>query len=95
MTYNPQRSESIHRSFHDKPVGHAVDTAQSWVPLALRRRSLVAFMVVYIILIIALAILFNYSNHHNGLVSSRANLHYLWTYGPTAGKYTRLIATIN
>lgn len=94
-THDVPHSESFSRSSHDNRNGDAFETAQAWIPLALRRRSLAAFMVVYIVLIIVLAILFNYSNRHNGIVSSRESLHYLWTYGPTAGNYTLPTATIN
>lgn len=63
-----------------------IGAANSWVPHALKRTSLLAFLIAYLLLIIALAVLFDYSNKHNGIVSSQENLHYLWTYGPTASK---------
>jgi tryptophan-rich sensory protein len=73
--------------FCNDTAGHPIDATQAWLPIALRRKTLVAFMTVYLILIIVLAVLFDYSNKHNGVASSRANLYYLWTYGPTAGEH--------
>ncbi len=61
--------------------------SESWIPISLYRRTLLAFATVFLTAIIALAVLFNYSNKHNGLVSSNQSLHYLWTFGPTAGKF--------
>jgi hypothetical protein len=74
-------------SVSDDNSGCTTDATHAWLPLALRRESLVVFIVAFTILIVVLAVLFDYSNKHNGVASSRANLYYLWTYGPTAGEY--------
>jgi hypothetical protein len=73
-------------SVSDDTDGCTTDATHAWLPLALRRESLVVFIVAFTILIVVLAVLFDYSNKHNGVASSRANLYYLWTYGPTAGE---------
>jgi hypothetical protein len=42
----------------------------------------------FIIISICTIIFFIASNRHNGIASVNSNYYYLWTYGPTAGKFT-------
>ena len=58
----------------------------SWTPWPLRKLIIVGFVICFVLLAVVLAILFGVSKHNRGLTSSKENLHYLWTYGPTAGK---------
>ena len=57
----------------------------SWTPFFLRRTTLSVFLVVFLSLVIALAVLYNYSQLHDGVGTADNRDHYLWTYGPTAG----------
>lgn len=57
-----------------------------WRPSYLRRRVISAFLVVFLLMIVGLEILYQYSLEHHGFMSSNEGLHYLWTYGPTAGE---------
>ena len=56
-----------------------------WNPVWLWRTTLAGFMVVLILLIIALIVLYHFSNLHHGLSTQFPKHHYGWTYGPTAG----------
>jgi hypothetical protein len=57
-----------------------------WTPFVLRRRALFGFGFVFLLMIISLEIIFLFSNRNNGLATSDAGKHYLWTYGPTASE---------
>jgi hypothetical protein len=81
------RSDSIGERRFDGVVREKLNDEASWFPAALRRRSLLAFIAAYAVLILVLAVLFGYSNQHDGLASSDEKYHYLWTYGPTAGRF--------
>ena len=59
-----------------------------WTPLVLKRKVLLGFASVFLMMIIALEILFLFSNRNNGLATTDSGKHYLWTYGPTAGMPT-------
>jgi hypothetical protein len=54
-----------------------------WRPFYLRRRVLL-FAAVFAIILMAIEGLVATSEKNNGIVSASSNLHYLWTYGPTA-----------
>jgi hypothetical protein len=56
----------------------------AWRPLYLRRIVLSAFLASFILMIAAIETLLGISNQKDGLATSDASLHYLWTYGPTA-----------
>jgi hypothetical protein len=62
-----------------------------WRPIALRRRSIAAFVLVFCLMLAALEILNQYSVRHQGLVSTVQGRHYLWTYGPTASELKRAL----
>lgn len=62
----------------DKSSDHA------WSPGYLRLWVFVAFLVLFCGMIVALEVLNLESTKHNGLATSYENLHYSWTYGPTA-----------
>ncbi|KAK0614501.1 hypothetical protein B0T14DRAFT_528606 [Immersiella caudata] len=55
-----------------------------WTPFFLRRPTLVVFIVIFVLLMLAFAILFGISNRDQGLASANPNWYYLWVYGPTA-----------
>jgi hypothetical protein len=56
----------------------------AWRPSYLKRRILVSFCILFVILAVALQVLLEISNKNQGLTSSNNNLRYLWTFGPTA-----------
>lgn len=55
------------------------------VPFALSRPVLATAFVGFALIFITLQIIDSYARSHYGLATSSSNLHYLWTYGPTAG----------
>lgn len=84
---NPQvstarRSRGASDSINNRRLG----ASESWIPHALQRRTPTLFIATYVFLIASLAVLFSFSNKHQGLTTSNQRLHYLWTYGPTAGE---------
>ncbi|KAK2757300.1 hypothetical protein FQN54_004814 [Arachnomyces sp. PD_36] len=57
---------------------------QMWTPFVLRRRVLLGFAFLFLVMIIALEVILLYTNRNNGLTTSDPKKHYFWTYGPTA-----------
>ncbi|KAF2221466.1 hypothetical protein BDZ85DRAFT_17567 [Elsinoe ampelina] len=55
-----------------------------WTPLFLRRPTTFAFVACALIILAVAEVLNARSNKDNGLVWAKPNLHYLWTFGPTA-----------
>lgn len=58
--------------------------SQAWRPKYLKRHVLVAFVVVFILVIVAIEALLAASNKSDGLATTDHSQHYLWTYGPSA-----------
>lgn len=58
-----------------------------WMPFYLRRVFLVGFAVVFILMVVALEVLYFVSVRDGGLATVEERLHYLWTYGPTLGGF--------
>ncbi|GME26528.1 hypothetical protein GTA08_BOTSDO12789 [Neofusicoccum parvum] len=71
------------RSSHD---GSKIenDGAPGWTPLYLRATTLAAFVVCYLVLLVAIVALAIADAKNDGLAAAKSNQHYLWTYGPTA-----------
>ncbi|KAJ3578845.1 hypothetical protein NPX13_g1718 [Xylaria arbuscula] len=67
------------------PAGSSVagSPKTSWSPPYVRRRVFAIFATGFIILGIAVEFLLHISDRRQGLVTTRQDLHYLWTYGPT------------
>lgn len=63
-----------------------VGTKGLWVPLFLRRTTLLAFTVSFIVLLAALTTIWRISEKEQGLSTVNPSNYYFWTYGPTAGK---------
>ena len=57
-----------------------------WTPFYLRRAILTCFLIIFAILIALLEMLNWLSRRNQGLATTDSSKHYLWTYGPTAGK---------
>ena len=55
-----------------------------WSSKWLHPATLIGFVVLFIALLLALALLFHYSNRDHGLSTQLSSNHYSWTYGPTA-----------
>jgi hypothetical protein len=56
-----------------------------WSPFFLSKSFLAGMFVSFISLMLLLPVLYVYSVHNNGLAKADQSMHYLWTYGPTAG----------
>lgn len=63
-----------------------------WRPTYLRRRVLVAFSALFLLMIASLELLGAISARNNGIARGFNKDHYLWTYGPTA--FLTLIAAL-
>lgn len=63
-------------------------------PWALRRLHLICLVVVSVLMIIALEVTQYISNKNQGLATTTQRIHYLWTYGPTAGNFHAPISTL-
>lgn len=57
-----------------------------WRPRSLHRTTLGIFAVTFCLMLVGLEVLKQYSDRHQGLTTTTEGKHYLWTYGPTAGK---------
>lgn len=57
---------------------------QMWTPIWLKKRTLVAFVVLYIVLLSSVILLWHFSRDKNGFAPRISTNHYTWTYGPTA-----------
>jgi hypothetical protein len=55
-----------------------------WDPFFLRSWVLIAFAVFFAAVIVALQVVYSFSQSHHGIATSSDEDHYLWTYGPTA-----------
>ncbi|KAJ5586241.1 hypothetical protein N7450_006028 [Penicillium hetheringtonii] len=61
-----------------------ISQGPGWRPSYLRRRILTLFLLTFGAIIVALELLYRSSNVNNGIAASKQDIHYLWTYGPTA-----------
>ena len=52
----------------------------------IRHQVVLAFLACFAIILGALEAINALSRHNQGLVTTNVGRHYLWTYGPTAGK---------
>lgn len=58
-------------------------TQRSWTPLFLRRYILSLFLSAFLLVAVALAVLFSVAKKNHGIVNVREDLSYLWIFGPT------------
>ena len=56
----------------------------SWRPTYLRRTVIACFILVFALMLVAIEVLLVFSNKNYGLATPYGDLHYFWTYGPTA-----------
>lgn len=81
--------QNISTSYQPEPVWkHPIqDNAhinRGWVAPYLRLIVLAAFFVLFALIIVGVQVILAVSNRDFGLATSHSDLHYLWTYGPTA-----------
>lgn len=57
-----------------------------WTPIWLSRAVLIAFAIAFLIMLLATALLYDFSEKNSGLSVQREANHYAWKYGPTAGE---------
>ncbi|KAL6786618.1 hypothetical protein J3E68DRAFT_420134 [Trichoderma sp. SZMC 28012] len=55
-----------------------------WAPIWLSKVTLIAFAITFLLMLLATALLFHFSEIHNGISVQREANHYAWKYGPTA-----------
>ncbi|KAI1126924.1 hypothetical protein F5Y10DRAFT_243779 [Nemania abortiva] len=77
------RSDLDYRMFK-APASNPTEVSLTWRPFYLRRVVLLAFITIFILIIITIEILLVVSNKNSGIATGNAAQHYLWTYGPTA-----------
>lgn len=69
-----------HRTKSDEEKGQKM-----WNPFWLWPTTLIGFILILFLLVMALVVLYHFSNLRNGLSTQNSRDHYSWTYGPTAG----------
>jgi hypothetical protein len=82
-----QRKVLVQEQSRQKPS----QTLKLWTPWPLEKIVLAGFAACFVLLAVVLAALFGVSERNQGLASSEEKLHYLWTYGPTAGRFQHLV----
>ncbi|KAK7512389.1 uncharacterized protein IWZ02DRAFT_508759 [Phyllosticta citriasiana] len=60
------------------------DRLPEWTPSFLQKKSILAFIACYLLLLLGLVILAIVDTKKNGITTAKSTNHYLWTYGPTA-----------
>jgi hypothetical protein len=98
LAFLPQNGENPHGEFKDsipdlgfveqrnEDKENSRNVENMWTPLALKRRAMAAFALIFLLTIIGLEIVYNVSKL-NGFGPTSSNMHYVWTYGPTACEY--------
>lgn len=84
---NTQEPESTSNNLIISPAKTKGQVFQGWNPLVLRDWAFASVALCFIFFFMALVALQVVDSKHNGLFAiENNNLHYLWTYGPTASK---------
>ncbi|KAI1305436.1 hypothetical protein F5Y03DRAFT_151944 [Xylaria venustula] len=90
---NDQHRQTSSRSLpSNHPLSHSLDEQPfyftdpplSWTPFYLRRRVLLAFLIVFVFIIAVVESLLAVSQKNDGISTSSPARHYVWTFGPTA-----------
>jgi len=80
-----RRSVSPISILNEPPVTtKPTDALMAWRPAYLRRVVIVAFIIIFAIILVAVEVLFAFSDRNYGIGTGNPGQHYLWTYGPTA-----------
>jgi hypothetical protein len=62
----------------------SIASRRLWSPFWLRKGTLTAFIVLYVLLLMSVVLLWRISRDHDGFTPHISTNHYTWTYGPTA-----------
>jgi hypothetical protein len=81
----PIVTESRHESAAG--LGAYLMNNEGWTPFYLRRKTIMFFILIEILILVGLVILYVFDQRNNGLATTDSSMHYFWTYGPTAGQY--------
>lgn len=81
MPLNPNPETTQQPGPSEKP---ATTTSMTWKPFLLQRRTISAFLVIFVGMAISLESLFIISEKRQGLLATTPGLYYAWTYGPAA-----------
>lgn len=76
--------ESSHRSQTPPPKWPRNSHPALWAPIWLSRVALVAFAVTFLLMLLATALLYHFSEENSGISVQKEANHYAWKYGPTA-----------
>ncbi|KAI8207405.1 hypothetical protein KHU50_010693 [Colletotrichum sp. SAR 10_65] len=92
-----QNSEKLSETKYDEPRTRAISVSDgneaekgklhrsvTWRPKWLRPQSVGTFAVFFLLMTAGLVFMMRYSNQHDGLVKTQANLVYVWRIGPVA-----------
>lgn len=74
----PDDCRQLRRRFDD------VSSSSLWTPFWLRKGTLIAFVVLYVLLLASVAVLWRTARDNEGFTPRISTNHYTWTYGPTA-----------
>ena len=55
-----------------------------WRPPYLRRRILLCFLLIFVLMLVTVEVLLVVSDRNYGIADGYSDYYYLWTYGPTA-----------
>jgi len=62
-----------------------IQRTELWTPFFLSKLAFVEFGFSFVAVAVVLGLLYAYSERNQGLATTGESMHYLWTYGPTAG----------
>lgn len=88
----PQAKTLPEATVFSHPLPPIARPSHQWKPRYFRRRTLTLFFLLFLAIIAALQALRAVSRRNDGLGTSHAGLHYLWTYGPVA--FLTLVAAL-
>ncbi|KAL6895350.1 hypothetical protein HDV57DRAFT_6312 [Trichoderma longibrachiatum] len=77
-------AESSRRSQTPPPKWPRNSHSALWAPIWLSRAALVAFAFTFLLMLLATALLYHFSEENSGLSVQKEANHYAWKYGPTA-----------
>lgn len=71
-------------------VQQTEEVPNGWRPRYIRKRVLAGFVISFLLLAVAIVVLYVFSRKQNGLTAANESLYYLWMFSPTIGKMTLL-----
>ena len=82
--YDPERLIQHHPFEQQNGTPNSILSGRLWKPFWLRKGTLIAFLVLYIVLLASVTLLWRISQHNDGFNPRISTNHYIWAYGPTA-----------